>query len=150
MTGLTLIITGAWCSETSGAAMTTLAFTTALGPTPGACAVNLSLMLFAFTTILGWSSYAEKCAVYLFGLNCKIYFRIVFILFVASYILIVMYVDMNNISDRTAINSVWVVSDIANGLMAFPNLIALFMLRKVVVSETVDYFRNFLPKAKRQ
>ena len=104
----------------------------------------------AFTTILGWSSYAEKCAVYLFGLNCRIYFRIVFILFVASYILIVMYVDMNNISDRTAINSVWVVSDIANGLMAFPNLIALFMLRKVVVSETVDYFRNFLPKAKRQ
>jgi AGCS family alanine or glycine:cation symporter len=150
MTGLTLIITGAWCSESSGAAMTTLAFTTALGPTPGACAVNLSLMLFAFTTILGWSSYAEKCAVYLFGLNCRIYFRIVFILFVASYILIVMYVDMNNISDRTAINSVWVVSDIANGLMAFPNLIALFMLRKVVVSETVDYFRNFLPKAKRQ
>ena len=68
----------------------------------------------------------------------------------ASYILIVMFVDMNNISDRTAINSVWVVSDIANGLMAFPNLIALFMLRKVVVSETVDYFRNFLPKAKRQ
>ena len=59
-----------------------------------------------------------------------------------------MYVDQNNISDRTAINSVWVLSDIANGLMAFPNLIALFMLRKVVIDETRDYFVNFKAKYK--
>lgn len=148
MTGLTLIVTGAWCSSESGAAMTTLAFSSALGSKIGIAVVNISLVLFAFTTILGWSSYAERCSIYLFGIKSKLPFRIIFILFVASYILIVMYVDQNNISDRTAINSVWVLSDIANGLMAFPNLIALFMLRKVVIDETRDYFVNFKAKYK--
>ena len=65
-----------------------------------------------------------------------------------TYILIVLFVDMGDATQKMAINTVWTLSDIANGLMAFPNLIALFMLRKVIWSDTRDYFNNL--KMKRQ
>lgn len=140
MTGLTLVMTGAWCSDQTGVQMTTLAFTEALGDPVGIYVVNISLIMFAFTTILGWNFYAERCVVYLFGIKGIMPYRIIYIAIVASYILLVLYVDMENITQRTAVETVWTVADIANGLMALPNLIALFMLRKVIWQETRDYF----------
>ena len=140
LTGLTLVITGAWCSDQTGVAMTTLAFQGTLGNEIGLYVVNISLMLFAFTTIIGWNFYAERCIIYLFGVKGVKPFRSLYILIVASYILIVLYVDMNNVADKTAINTIWTIADLANGLMAIPNLIALFMLRKVIFSETKAFF----------
>jgi AGCS family alanine or glycine:cation symporter len=140
LTGLTLVITGAWCSDQTGVAMTTLAFQGTLGNEIGLYVVNISLMLFAFTTIIGWNFYAERCIIYLFGVKGVKPFRLLYIMIVASYILIVLYVDMNNVADKTAINTIWTIADLANGLMAIPNLIALFMLRKVIFSETKAFF----------
>ncbi len=149
LTGITLVITGAWTSEETGVAMTTLAFTQALGGNIGIYVINISLMLFAFTTILGWNFYAERCAIYLFGAKGIKPFRLAYICFVASYILIVLFVDMSNVSQKSAINSVWIIADIANGLMAFPNLIALFLLRRDIIDETRRYLRN-LKNSKKQ
>ena len=148
LTGLTLVLTGAWSSEVTGVAMTTLAFSQALGASAGLYIINISLLLFAMTTIIGWNFYASRCVIYLFGARAITPFKIVYILFVASYILIVLFVDMGDATQKTAINTVWTLSDIANGLMAFPNLIALIMLRKVIWSDTRDYFNNL--KMKRQ
>ena len=140
LTGLTLVITGAWTLDQTGVAMTTLAFKGVLGEQIGLYVVNICLILFAFTTIIGWNFYSERCVIFLFGVKGIKPFRIIYCLLVASYILIVLFVDMNNIAEKTAINTIWTVADIANGLMAFPNLIALFMLRKVIIEETRKLF----------
>ena len=140
LTGLTLVITGAWTSDKTGVAMTTLAFQGALGNEIGLYVVNICLILFAFTTIIGWNFYAERCVIFLFGVKGIRPFKILYILLVASYILIVLFVDMNNVAENTAINAIWTIADIANGLMAFPNLVALFMLRKVIFEETRKFF----------
>ena len=87
--------------------------------------INISLLFFAMTTIIGWNFYASRCVIYLFGARAVTPFKIIFIMFVASYILIVLFVDMGDATQKMAINTVWTLSDIANGLMAFPNLIAL-------------------------
>ena len=126
LTGLTLVLTGAWSSEETGVAMTTLAFSQALGSTAGLYIINISLLFFAMTTIIGWNFYASRCVIYLFGARAVTPFKIIFILFVASYILIVLFVDMGDATQKTAINTVWTLSDIANGLMAFPNLLKHF------------------------
>ena len=140
LTGLTLVITGVWTSDKTGVAMTTLAFQGALGNEIGLYVVNICLILFAFTTIIGWNFYAERCVIFLFGVKGIRPFKILYILLVASYILIVLFVDMNNVAENTAINAIWTIADIANGLMAFPNLVALFMLRKVIFEETRKFF----------
>ncbi len=142
LTGLTLVLTGAWCSDTTGVAMTTLAFSSVLGNSAGMYIVNISLIMFAFTTIIGWNFYAERCIIHLFGVKGIKPFRIIYVLIVASYILLVMYIDMNDITQKTAVNTVWTIADIANGLMAFPNLIALFMLRHVIWDETKKYIQS--------
>ncbi len=139
LTGIALIVTGAWSSSETGVAMTSLAFSSSMGSPLGSYAVNISLMLFAFTTILGWNFYTERCVIYLFGSRRIMAFRLIYILIVASYILIVAYIDMTNTSQKAAVNSVWIIADIANGLMALPNLVALFLLRKDVVEETRKY-----------
>lgn len=140
LTGITLVLTGVWKGDAAGVAMTTSAFQQALGPNAGTYIVNISLIMFAFTTIIGWNFYAERCVIYLFGVKGIMPFRIIYMLIVSSYILIVLYVDMNNVADKATINVVWTLADIANGLMAFPNLIALFLLRKVIWEETKKYF----------
>ena len=146
LTGITLVITGAWTSTETGVAMTTLAFSEALGATIGTYVINISLMLFAFTTILGWNFYSERCVIYLFGVRGIKPFRILYILLVASYILIVAYMDLTNASQKAAVESVWTIADIANGLMALPNLIAILLLRKDIISET----KKFLDQKKLQ
>ena len=139
MTGLALILTGAWQSDYAGAAMTTHAFAEGLDAgTLGPMLVSIGLMFFAFTTILGWNYYGERCVVYLFGTKAVVAYKIVFLVLVASGAFL--HLDM-----------IWVIADIVNGLMAIPNLIGLLALRNVVVTETQHYFQAIaLNKAKLQ
>ncbi|MGC9462139.1 alanine:cation symporter family protein, partial [Vibrio genomosp. F10] len=128
MTGLALILTGAWQSEFSGAAMTTHAFAQGLNSdTLGPTLVSIGLMFFAFTTILGWNYYGERCVVYLLGTKAVLPYKILFIALVASGAFL--HLDM-----------IWIIADIVNGLMAIPNLIGLIALRHVVIEETKRYF----------
>ena len=128
MTGLVLISTGAWQSEHAGAAMTNYAFSNGIPfPALGSFIVTIGLMFFAFTTIIGWNYYGERCAEYLFGAKSIKYYRYLFIIIVAFGA--VLELDM-----------IWIIADIVNALMAFPNLIALIGLSGVVFRETKDYF----------
>lgn len=109
----------------NGASMTVAAFNSVVSW--GGYIVSIGLVLFAFTTLLGWAYYGEKCVEYIFGKKSVAFYRIFFILFVAVGAILELEV-------------VWKVSDIFNGLMAFPNLIALLLLSKVVVAETKEFF----------
>ncbi|WP_413110318.1 alanine/glycine:cation symporter family protein [Thaumasiovibrio sp. DFM-14] len=136
MTGLTLVLTGAWQSDYSGAAMTTYAFSTGLNSAYwGPLMVSIGLSFFAFTTILGWNYYGERCVVYLFGLRAVKAYKVFFLILVAMGAFL--QLDM-----------IWVIADIVNGLMAIPNLIGLLMLRHVIVAETQLYFQPQKPELK--
>jgi AGCS family alanine or glycine:cation symporter len=128
MTGLALILTGAWQSDFAGAAMTTHAFATGLNAEYfGPMLVSIGLMFFAFTTILGWNYYGERCVVFLMGTKAILPYKIIFVGLVASGAFL--HLDM-----------IWIIADIVNGLMAIPNLIGLVLLRGVVIEETKLYF----------
>jgi AGCS family alanine or glycine:cation symporter len=130
MTGLVLIITGVWSGDLKGAAMTNAAFSSGLGvPIIGQMIVTIGLIFFAFTTILGWNYYGERCMVYLTGVKGIKPYRIIYILLVASGAFI-------------KLELIWTIADIVNGLMAIPNLIALVGLSGVIVSETKQYFKE--------
>lgn len=134
LTGLSIVLTGAWQVEgLEGVQVTTYAFQNGL-PFPAEVSsfiLMLCLVFFAFTTILGWDYYSERCLEYLSGGNMKhvkIY-RWIYILavFIGPYM---------------TVSAVWTIADIFNGLMAIPNMIALFVLSGVVVKETKDFFRR--------
>ncbi|MGF1740518.1 sodium:alanine symporter family protein [Vibrio profundum] len=127
MTGLALILTGAWQSGFSGAAMTSEAFSVGLSATYGPILLATGLAFFAFTTILGWHYYGERCVVYLFGTKAVKWYKGIFITLIAS-------------GSFLHLDVVWVIADIVNGLMAIPNLIGLLALRHVVRRETQAYF----------
>ena len=128
MTGIVLVLTGAWNNpELAGATVTNYAFAQGLGTSIGATIVTVGLLFFAFTTILGWCYYGERCFVYLVGIRGIKLYRIAFIALVGCGAFI-------------HLNLIWILADIVNGLMAIPNLIALIGLRKVVIEETKDYF----------
>jgi AGCS family alanine or glycine:cation symporter len=130
MTGLALIMTGAWQSEFSGAAMTTHAFSVGLSSdTLGPMMVSIGLMFFAFTTILGWNYYGERCVVFLLGTKAVLPYKIIFLLLVASGAFL-------------KLDMIWIIADIVNGLMAVPNLIGLIALRHIVLEETKKYFSD--------
>ncbi|WP_094545934.1 alanine/glycine:cation symporter family protein [Petroclostridium xylanilyticum] len=130
MTGLVLVLTGAWSSDTAGAAMTNLAFSSGLPiPVIGKLIVNIGLIFFAFTTILGWNYYGERCTEYIFGVNGIKPYRYIFIILVAAGAFL-------------KLDLIWVIADIVNGLMAIPNLIALVGLSGVIISETRAYFQQ--------
>jgi AGCS family alanine or glycine:cation symporter len=112
--------------ELTGAALTTAAFTHAMGSI-GGWIVSIGIILFAYSTILGWAYYGEKCATYLCGIKILLPYRIVFVAFVA-------------IGACLKLAFVWDFADTMNGLMAIPNLIGLLLLSKVVVAETEDFF----------
>ena len=128
MTGLVLVLTGAWHSDTAGAAMTGAAFSSLYG-TIGGMLLTVSLVLFAFTTILGWNYYGERAVLYLAGVRAILPYRIVFIALIACGAFL-------------KLEAIWVLADIVNGLMAIPNLIALLVLSGVVVRETRLYFEK--------
>lgn len=134
LTGLSIVLTGAWKVEgLEGVQVTTYAFQNGL-PLPAEVSsfiLMLCLVFFAFTTILGWDYYSERCLEYLSGGNMKhvkIY-RWIYILavFIGPYM---------------TVSAVWTIADIFNGLMAIPNMIALFALSGVVVKETKDFFQR--------
>lgn len=131
LTGLSIVITDAWNIGLEGVAVTTRAFQLGL-PFPEAVSsfiLMICLVFFAFTTILGWDYYSEKCVEYLVGDQPNILkaFRWLYILaiFIGPYM---------------TVSAVWTIADIFNGLMAFPNLIALIALSGVVAAETKQYF----------
>jgi AGCS family alanine or glycine:cation symporter len=127
MTGLVLIISGLWSNGETGAELTTMAF--AAGMPGGAHVVTIGIILFAYSTILGWCYYGEKSIEYLFGVKAVLPYRIVFVCFVG-------------VGAIAKLSLVWNISDTLNGLMAIPNLIGLLFLTPVVVSETKKYFNN--------
>ena len=126
MTGLVLILTGTWSGGATGAELTTIAF--AAGMPGGAHVVTIGLILFAYSTILGWSYYGEKSIEYLLGIKAVMPYRVLFVCFVG-------------IGAVAKLSLVWNISDTLNGLMAIPNLIGLLLLTPVVVSETNKYFK---------
>ncbi len=128
MTGLALVLTGVWQGNSAGAMMTTDAFATTYGQ-PGVAILTVSLVLFAFTTILGWNYYGERASIYLFGTKGIMPYRLLFIVLVASGAFL-------------KLDAIWTLADIVNGLMAIPNLIALCALSGVIVSETKRYFEH--------
>ena len=130
MTGIVLVLTGAWSNpELAGATVTNYAFAQGLGTSIGATIVTVGLLFFAFTTILGWCYYGERCFVYLVGIRGVKLYRLAYIVLVG-------------LGSFLHLNLIWIIADIVNGLMAFPNLIALIGLRKVVIEETKDYFQR--------
>lgn len=130
MTGIVLVLTGAWNNpELAGATVTNYAFSQGLGVSIGATIVTVGLLFFAFTTILGWCYYGERCFVYLAGIRAIKIYRLTYIILVG-------------LGAFLHLNLIWIIADIVNGLMAFPNLIALIGLRKVIVEETKDYFQR--------
>ena len=133
MTGTTLILTGAHETGLEGAAVTAYAFGHGLpwGQTVGSFVLMMCLAFFAFTTILGWDYYSERCLEYLIGKREK-----ALLVYRWLYILAVL------IGPFLTISAVWTLADIMNGLMALPNLIALVALSGVVVKETKDFFEK--------
>ncbi|NJN52664.1 MAG: sodium:alanine symporter family protein [Gammaproteobacteria bacterium] len=128
-TGIALIASGAWLSGATGAALTQAAFDSSIPLGLGPALVAVSLGMFAFSTMLGWSYYGERSIEFLFGERAILPYRIVFV--GAAYFGAVRTLDF-----------VWVFSDVMNGLMALPNLVGLLLLSHVAVAETRDYFRR--------
>ncbi|MDY6028650.1 MAG: sodium:alanine symporter family protein [Acidaminococcaceae bacterium] len=125
LTGLSLLVTDVWVGPLNGAAMTDSAFNAAY-PGVGSLLLMVGLVLFAFTTILGWNYYGERCMEYLLGVKAILPYRLVFIVLVAC-------------GPYLKLEEIWVMADIFNGLMVIPNLIALLALTGVVVTETKKY-----------
>jgi AGCS family alanine or glycine:cation symporter len=128
MTGLVIVLKGAWTTGKNGADLTTYSFQLSAVP-GGEYIVTIGLVLFAFSTILGWCYYGEKSIEYLFGEKAIMPYRAVFVLFVG-------------VGAVLKLNLVWTIADVFNGLMAFPNLVALIALTPVIVKTTKDYFNN--------
>lgn len=127
LTGFTILVTDQWSLEgLAGAPLTQAAFATVFGNT-GSIALTISLVLFAFTTILGWSYYGERCIEFLFGTKAILPYRLVFVAMVA-------------LGGFLKLDLIWTIADIVNGLMALPNLIALLALSPVIIKETRQYF----------
>jgi AGCS family alanine or glycine:cation symporter len=125
-TGVAIICTDAWMSGETGASMTQLAFRHGLPGNWGGWVVAISLSMFAFSTILGWSYYGEKSIEYLLGEWSNLPYRILFV--VATFL-----------GGIYSLEFVWTLSDVMNGLMALPNLIGLLMLSGVIVAETKGF-----------
>lgn len=126
ITGLAIIVSGSWYVDgLAGATMTQHAFGASLFM--GEAFISLAIALFAFTTLLGWSYYGERCTEYLFGAKCVLPFRVLWVLAVP-------------IGATMQLGVVWTLADTLNGLMALPNLIALALLAPVVVRLTRAYF----------
>lgn len=128
LTGLTILVTGVWSGDLNGVALTQSAFSTIFSNF-GPALLTIFLVLFAFTTILGWNYYGERCFEFLFGVRFIWLYRVIFVLMVL-------------LGGFIELDMVWIIADIVNALMALPNLIALLVLSPVVVAETKKYFKN--------
>ncbi|MTT52462.1 amino acid carrier protein [Alcanivorax sp. VBW004] len=128
VTGLAIVSTGVWDSGVKGAPLSAMAFSSTFGGA-GNIIVACSLAVFAFTTLLGWSLYSERCTQFLFGNKAVMPFRIIWVLAVPLGAIV-------------SLNFVWALADIMNILMAVPNLIALLLLSPIVVRLSREFFAN--------
>ena len=126
ITGLVIITSGVWVSGESGAALTSAAFSQAL-PGAGNYIVAIGLALFAFSTIIGWSFYGERCVEYLFGLKIIPLYRAAWVIAILA-------------GAGLSLDFIWLLADTLNAMMAIPNLIALLLLSPVVFRLTKNYF----------
>ena len=126
MTGLVLVVTDVWNSELQGAAMTLQVFDSSLPF--GGDILSLCIALFAFTTMLGWSYYGERCAQFLLGPKVVLPFRVLWVIGIF-------------LGTQMSLGLVWKMSDALNGMMAIPNLIALLLLSPVVFKLTQQYYQ---------
>jgi AGCS family alanine or glycine:cation symporter len=129
MTALVLIVTGVWNGGLKGAALTAAGFDAAF-PGFGGQFLAIAISIFAFTTILGWAYYGEKCWEYLVGTSVEVPYRVVWTLFVL-------------VGAVTQLDFVWLVADTLNAFMALPNLISLLLLSPVVVRLTQEYWAKY-------
>ncbi len=129
LTGLTIIVSGVDINfgVKPGSELITNAFATVFGSQFASLFVALALMLFAFSTILGWSLYGTRCVEYLFGLKATKVYQLIFICMVV-------------VGATVSLDVVWDVADTFNGLMAIPNFISLFALSGIVAKLTKEYF----------
>jgi AGCS family alanine or glycine:cation symporter len=127
MTGLVLIVTDVWNSDLQGAAMTLQVFDSSLPF--GGDILSLCIALFAFTTMLGWSYYGERCAQFLLGPKVVLPFRVLWVVGIF-------------LGTQMSLGLVWKMSDALNGMMAIPNLIALLLLSPVVFKLTRQYYQQ--------
>ncbi|MCC5894133.1 MAG: sodium:alanine symporter family protein [Alkalibacterium sp.] len=125
ITALVIVMTGAWDTGLDGAALTTVAFDE--GMAFGGYIVTFGLVFFAFSTLLGWSYYGERCMEYLFGPKSIIFYRLLFIPLIV-------------VGAVGGLRAIWALADTLNGLMAIPNLVGLLLLSPVVVKLTKNYF----------
>lgn len=128
LTGLTIVVSGLWTGDANGAVLTQHAFGTVYGDM-APIMLTVSLTLFAFTTIIGWCYYGERCWEYLFGTKTIKLYRLMYVVIIAS-------------AAFMKLEAIWALADIVNGLMAVPNLIALLGLTGVIVAETKKYFAH--------
>jgi len=128
ITGLVIITSGVWTSGESGAALTSMAFSKAL-PGVGDYVVAIALAVFAFTTLLGWSFYGERCVEFLFGVKAIVPYRVVWVLAIP-------------LGATVNLGLIWLVADTLNAMMALPNLIALILLSPVVFKLTKEHFER--------
>ncbi|MDR1173771.1 MAG: amino acid carrier protein [Puniceicoccales bacterium] len=130
MTGLVILVAADRSSPLEGAMLTSQAFSHGLGmPEVGKIIVGVSIILFAFTTIIGWNYYGEQCVQFLFGRRATVPYKILFIFFVA-------------VGPFFRINAILSLADIVTGCMAIPNIIGLIGLRNAVLQETNTFFSN--------
>jgi len=129
MTGFAILVSNVLPTGLTGATLTQKAFETALPGEWGGIVVSIGLIFFAYSTILGWSYYGEKSIEYLLGEKSIKPYRFLFVIMV--FVGAVVKLDL-----------VWTFADIMNGLMAFPNLIALLGLSGIVAAETRNYFKQ--------
>ncbi|MDB2644611.1 sodium:alanine symporter family protein [Luminiphilus sp.] len=127
MTGLVIMLTGVLESGISGASLTALAFGSAIPG--GELVVTVGVVLFATTTMIGWSFYGERCVVYLFGTRGIMPFRVLWVLAIP-------------VGAATDLGLIWLIADTLNAFMAIPNLIALLLLSPVVFTLSKSYFRR--------
>ena len=125
ITGLVIVMSGLWTGDINGAPLTASAFDHAL-PGFGSHCVAIGLTLFAFTTVLGWSYYGEKCVEFLFGVKAILPYRYLWV--AATFMGTVLSLDF-----------VWLFADTLNALMAIPNILGLLLLSPVVFKITKEY-----------
>ena len=126
MTALVIVMTGAWQGGATGAALSSQAFETAM-PAFGGFVVTFGLIVFAFSTILGWSLYGERCAEFLFGIRIIAFYRLLWIIAIP-------------VGAMAELDVLWLIADVMNGFMAIPNLIALLLLSPVIFAVTKKHF----------
>ncbi|OJF94617.1 sodium:alanine symporter family protein [Alkalibacterium sp. 20] len=125
ITALVIVMTGVWETGLDGAALTTVAFDE--GMPFGGHIVTFGLVFFAFSTLLGWSYYGERCMEYLFGPKSIIIYRLIFLPLIV-------------VGSVGGLRVIWAIADTLNGLMALPNLIGLLLLSPVIARLTKEYF----------